>query len=55
MAASRESMANYDVMLNIYLMHYTFCRVHQTLRVGPAMEAKLTHRIWTNRKLLATR
>ena len=54
-AASSESMANYAAMVNIYFMHYTLCRIHRTLRVGPAMEAKLTDRIWPNRKFLATR
>jgi hypothetical protein len=26
-------------------MHCNFCRVHQTLRVTPAMEAKLSNRV----------
>jgi len=30
----------------LYAVHYNFCRVHQTLRVTPAMEAGLTSRIW---------
>jgi len=32
-------------MLAIYYLYYNFCRVHQTLRVTPAMEAGLTHSI----------
>jgi hypothetical protein len=31
---------------------YNFCRVHQTLRVTPAMEAKLTDHVWTIQELL---
>ncbi len=27
-------------------MHYNFCRIHQTLRVTPAMEAGVTDRLW---------
>jgi hypothetical protein len=27
-------------------MHYNFCRIHQTLRVTPAMEAGLTDHVW---------
>ena len=27
-------------------MHYNFCRIHQTLRVTPAMEASVTDRLW---------
>jgi len=30
----------------LYAVHYNFCRVHQTLRVTPAMEAGLTGHIW---------
>jgi hypothetical protein len=34
-------------MLAIYFLYYNFCRVHQTLRVTPAMEAGLSDHIWT--------
>lgn len=30
----------------LYAVHYNFCRVHQTLRVTPAMEAGLVLSIW---------
>jgi hypothetical protein len=33
--------------------YYNFCRVHQTLRVTPAMEAGITDHIWTIKELLA--
>jgi hypothetical protein len=28
-------------------MHYNFARIHQTLRVTPAMEAGVSDRVWT--------
>jgi len=31
----------------LHFMHYNFCRVHQTLRVTPAMEAGVTDHVWT--------
>jgi hypothetical protein len=31
----------------LYSMHYNFCRVHQTLRVTPVMEAGLSDHVWT--------
>lgn len=31
----------------LHFMHYNFCRIHQTLRVTPAMEAGLAGRVWT--------
>jgi hypothetical protein len=34
-------------------MHYNFCRVHQTLRVTPAMEAGLADHVWTMDELIA--
>jgi len=34
-------------------MHYNFCRVHQTLRVTPAMEAGLADHVWAIEDLLA--
>jgi hypothetical protein len=33
-------------MVAIYHAYYNFCRVHQTLRVTPAMEAGLTDHVW---------
>jgi IS1 family transposase len=32
--------------VSLYAVHYNFCRIHQTLRVTPAMEAGLTTRPW---------
>jgi hypothetical protein len=32
---------------------YNFCRVHQTLRVTPVMEAGITGHIWTIQELLS--
>jgi IS1 family transposase len=31
----------------LYAVHYNFCRIHQTLRVTPAMEAGLTLKLWS--------
>jgi hypothetical protein len=33
--------------LSICFMHYNFWRIHQTLRGTPAMEAKVTDRLWS--------
>jgi hypothetical protein len=30
----------------LHFVHYNFCRVHQTLRVTPAMQAGLMNRVW---------
>lgn len=31
----------------LHFMYYNFCRVHQTLRVTPAMEAGIADHVWT--------
>lgn len=39
-------------MVAIYHAYYDFCRVHQTLRVTPAMEAGITHHVWSLEELV---
>lgn len=30
----------------LHLMHYNSCRIHQSLRVTPAMEARVIDHVW---------
>ncbi len=39
-------------MLSVYFAWYNFVRIHQTLRVTPAMEAGVTDHVWTIQELL---
>jgi len=39
--------------LALWYAYYNFCRVHSSLRVTPAMQAKLTDHVWELRELLA--
>ena len=39
--------------ISLYFMYYNFCRVHQTLRVTPAMEAGISDYIWSVEELVA--
>jgi hypothetical protein len=34
-------------------MHYNFARIHQTLRVTPAMAAGLTDHVWSLEEIVA--
>jgi hypothetical protein len=34
-------------------MYYNFARIHSTLRVTPAMEAKITRHVWTIEEILS--
>ena len=44
---------NHAHAVALHYMHYNFCRVHQTLRVTPAMEAGLTDHVWSTDELIA--
>ena len=37
----------------LYFMYYNFGRVHQTLRVTPAMEAGLADHVWAIEEIVA--
>lgn len=50
--AFSKKVENHAAAVGLYLMHYNFCRVHQALRVTPAMEAGLTEHIWTITEML---
>jgi hypothetical protein len=47
-----KKVENHAAAFALFLMHYNFCRVHQTLRVTPAMEAGLTNHIWSVKEML---
>jgi IS1 family transposase len=44
--AFSKKIENHVAALALHYMHYNFCRIHQTLRVTPAMEAGLTDHVW---------
>src|SRR5216684_3160074 len=43
--AFSKKVENHEAALAIYFMHYNFARIHQTLRVTPAMEADFRSRL----------
>ena len=44
---------NHAHAVALHYMHYNYCRVHQTLRVTPAMEAGLADHVWSLEELIA--
>jgi len=44
--AFSKKVENHVAALALYFFHYNFCRIHSTLRVTPAMAAKVTDRLW---------
>jgi IS1 family transposase len=45
--AFSKKLENHVAMLALFHMHYNFCRIHQTLRVTPAMEAAISNHAWS--------
>lgn len=46
-----KKIENHVHAISIYFMHYNFCRIHQTLRVTPAMEAGVADHVWSLEEL----
>jgi IS1 family transposase len=48
-----KKVENHCHMVAVHFMHYNFCRVHETLRVTPAMECELSDHVWSIEELVA--
>ena len=44
--AFSKKAENHAHMMAVYFMHYNFVRIHQTLRITPAMAAGVTPKLW---------
>lgn len=44
--AFSKKLTNLQAAVALHFFHYNFMRIHQSLRVTPAMEAKITNRLW---------
>ena len=51
--AFSKKVENHGWAVALYFMHYNFCRVHQALRVTPAMEAGIADHVWSMDELAA--
>jgi hypothetical protein len=45
--AFSKKLDNHIHSVNLFYMHYNFVRIHQSLRVTPALEAGVTNRLWS--------
>jgi hypothetical protein len=50
--AFSKKWENHWAAVALWFTFYNFCRVHKSLRVTPAMEAKITDHVWSVRELL---
>ncbi|MGC2744528.1 MAG: IS1 family transposase, partial [Candidatus Angelobacter sp.] len=51
--AFSKKIENHAAAVALWFMYYNFARVHQTLRVTPAMEAGITNHVWSIAELCA--
>lgn len=51
--AFSKKAENHAHMMAIYFMHYNFVRLHQTLKVTPAMAAGVTSKLWEMSDMVA--
>jgi len=50
--AFSKKLENHEHAIALYFMYYNFCRVHQTLRVTPAMEAGVADHVWSVEEII---
>ena len=48
-----KKLKNHATTVALYFMYYNFGRVHQTLRVTPAMEAGISDHVWAIEEIVA--
>ena len=51
--AFSKKVDNLKAAVALHFMHYNFARIHQTLRVTPAMEAGITDHLWSLEEIVA--
>jgi hypothetical protein len=51
--AFSKKVENHAAAVALYFMYYNFARVHQTLRVTPAMEAGISDHVWSIDEIVA--
>jgi len=50
--AFSKKLENHEAAIALYAAHYNFCRVHEALRITPAMQLGITDHVWTVRELV---
>lgn len=50
--AFSKKVENHEHSLALHMMNYNFCRIHQSLRVTPAMEAGVSNHVWSLEELV---
>lgn len=48
-----KKIENHIAAVTLHFMHYNFARIHKSLRVTPAMEARIADHVWEIEEILA--
>jgi hypothetical protein len=51
--AFSKKIENHEYAFSIFAMHDNFARIHKTLRVTLAMEARVSDHVWTYEEIAA--
>jgi len=51
--AFSKKLENHIAAVSLHYMYYNFCRIHQTLKVTPAMEAGISDHVWSLEEVVA--
>lgn len=47
-----KKFRNHCAAISLYVTHYNFCRIHETLRITPAMQLGITDHVWSVEELV---
>ena len=50
--AFSKKVENHAAAIALHFMHYNFCRIHQTLRITPAMAAGVSDHVWNLEEII---
>ena len=48
-----KKLENHIAAISLHFMHYNFVRIHQSLKVTPAMAASVTDHVWSITDIMA--
>lgn len=48
-----KKVENHEHSVALHFLHYNFCRIHQSLRVTPAVQAGLSNHVWSSEEVIS--
>jgi hypothetical protein len=48
-----KKIENHEAAVALHYMHYNFARIHQTLRITPAMAGGISQHVWSFQEIAA--